>query len=271
MTSFYEEAKRKGFNNGREYYLWLLENKKIKSHSEVNNEYARRIGFKNQTEYRKYCANMRGFKDDIERQESWAKNRGYKDINEYNREKVWNRGYQSPMSENLDCSNHLGIYIGERNIAKEVLSMIFEKIENMRCNNSGFDFICKNPIEEFIENRPIFNFAKEGEYKINVKCRRLSDNSYNYNKWNFPIRYNDISDYFLLIGFNGEYDDNKLEPLFAWLFRKNEIIRGRKFCEFGGFGITNNPYYLEWLRAYELKNELRRLKLYRSTQSDNRI
>ena len=50
MTIFYEEAKRKGFNNGREYYLWLLENKKIKSHSEVDNEYAKRIRFKNQTE-----------------------------------------------------------------------------------------------------------------------------------------------------------------------------------------------------------------------------
>lgn len=174
-----------------------------------------------------------------ERKDSLAKKWGYKNFAEYVRESRWNEGIRSPMSENEDCSQYLGIYIGEI-----VLSDIFDSVARMPNNNHGYDWICKNG------------------YKIDIKTATL-DKGTNY--WKFNIRYNNIADYFLLVGFD---DIHGLNPIHIWLIGKNELIRKRvgngyimeKFYKRSGIQIYNDLKSSIYLQRYEWCDKLGKLK-----------
>lgn len=53
------------------------------------------------------------------------------------------------MSDNIDCSEYLGVYIAERKIARKILLDIFGNIdEEIPYGNPGFDFVCdRNKID----------------------------------------------------------------------------------------------------------------------------
>ena len=241
---FLELAKKDGFDNIKDWNEWRKKTGKMPDATEIERENKRRLaqnkGYKNHKEYVDNVANIRGYKNDAERQA----------------ERNWNRGFCSPISGDIESNNYLAIHIAERDIAKKILSIIFKDVIEMPCKNPGYDFLCKNPIHEFINKHPIFKLSIDKEYKIDVKSSRLCHN----NQWIFHIKYNYITDYFLPIGFNNEYDEDKLEAMYAWFFKKDEIIRNRKFYQCEGFGIANRPYYLSKFNIYELKNELEEVK-----------
>ena len=96
-----------------------------------------------------------------------------------------------PMSKNKSCTNYLGIHITERMIAS-----VFNTVKQMPPNNPGYDFICD-------ENK-----------KIDVKSACISINNRGYKILKFAIKYNNIPDYFLCVGFNNRSD---LTPINIWL------------------------------------------------------
>lgn len=164
----------------------------------------------------------------------WAQNKGYKDFADYSRERNWNKGISSPMSENEDCCMYLGIHIAER-----ILSKIFENVMRMPINNRGYDFICKKG------------------YKIDVKSATLVNRPNSNRYWSFHINHNDIADYFLLIGFD---DRENLEPMHIWLFKKDEMMRGKPFYMRTSFLITDDPITLEIFGVWELTDKLEKMK-----------
>lgn len=240
---FQEYAKRLGLT-GYQYTQRLIEEEKLPDTTKIERENKRRL------------AQEKGYKSYKEYVDDLARKRGYENDAEYRREENWNRGYYTPMSENVECSSYIAVHIAERKIAKRILLMIFECIEDMPYGNRGFDFICKNPKLEFISKDPIFKLSINKCYKIDIKSSRLCHND----QWIFQIKYNQIADYFLLIGFNNEYDESKLKPMHTWLFKKDELIRNRKFYIREGFGIVNKIRYLSELCIYELKDELERTR-----------
>lgn len=241
---YHEEAKRLGLT-GYKYAQKLIKEGKLSNpkdlHREQKNKTAKNAGFENNAVYQQFIIRKKGFEKTRDYQDFLVKKRGYKDIAEYDREMNWNRGESSPMSENEDCPYYLGVHKSEREIARKILPTIFGNIEKeMSPNFPGYDFIVK------------------GGYKVNIKSRKLIDN-----KWYFMIRYNNMSDYFLLIGFNNVDKDDMLGPTKMWLFKKDDIIRryGGTFCmvEFykrHGFGITNEDRYLKKFLKYEIDTSL---------------
>lgn len=160
-----------------------------------------------------------------------AKDKGYKDYNEFLRVCHWNNGDNIPMSENEDCAQYLGIYISER-----LLSKIYDNVIRMPYGNPGFDFICNKG------------------FRIQVKTRCLSDGN---RKWQFPIKYNDNTDYFMLVAV-----DNRiaLNMMHLWLIKKDDIIRGEEFYKRDTISITNKPIYLLEFQVYEQIDNLEKLK-----------
>ena len=71
------------------------------------------------------------------------------------------------------------------------------------------------------------------------------------------IRYNNIADYFILVGFDNRED---LDILYIWMFHKDQIIRDNKFWKRDGFAITNNDKGLKKFKNYEIIDELGMLK-----------
>jgi len=164
----------------------------------------------------------------------WAQSKGYEDFADYARERNWNKGISSPMSENEDCATYLGIHIAER-----ILSKIFENVTRMSINNRGYDFICKKG------------------YKIDVKSATLGNSPNTDNRWYFSINYNDIADYFLLIGFDNR---ESLEPMHIWLFRKDDMMRGKPFYMRKGFTMVDDPVTLEIYSIWEMTSKLDKMK-----------
>lgn len=163
--------------------------------------------------------------------DSWARTKGFKDFAEYSRIRSWNKGISHPMSENKDCTLYLGIHIAER-----LLSKIFKDIKRMNCNNRGYDFICKMG------------------FKIDVKSSVLNKKN---NCWQFGISYNHIADYFLLLAF-----DNRecLNPLHIWLFKRDDMIRGKEFFNRKSITFPNDDFVLYLLDTWELTDKLEELK-----------
>lgn len=159
-----------------------------------------------------------------------AQKLGYKDWNEQQREDRWNKGISFPMTENKDCSKYFGIHIAEKHV-----SSLFTNPIRMPHDNPGFDWICA-----------------KGQ-KIQHKARCLYDST----KWNFRIGYNNIADYFMLSGWNNRED---LEPIYLWLFHKDDIVRERKFWQRESFQIINIPKYLSQFRMFEISDKLKELK-----------
>lgn len=175
----------------------------------------------------------------IKRQEieHWAKSKGFKDYNEYEREigsiYRWNKGTGSPMSENVDCAQYLGIYIVERIVPK-----LFQDPIRMPNGNYGYDWICKKG------------------FKIDYKSSCIIFDNKGWSGWNFSIRYNNIADYFILVAFDNRSD---LNPLHIWLISKNEIMRGKKFYKRDNFSVTNKYRNLLPLKRYEVVDKLKKM------------
>lgn len=272
-------AKRKGFKNHNEHRIRLVEEKGFENIADYNNFLANKKGFRNHSDYIlnrlnekgfknwpdyiDHLAKDKGFKDLREYHTYLVQRRGYKDLNEYYKEMSWNRGDYSPMSENYECPLYIGIYISQ-SIAKEILSKIFEYVEEMKVNNPGYDFICRNPRKEFINRYPQFKLENNKDYKIDSKGPRLIFSNWRYiEQWNFAINRNRTADYFLLIGINNvECDDpENIFPIYIWFIHRTEIIRERKINDFTSFKVSNNSGHISILEKYELKDIRKTLKI----------
>lgn len=260
---YIELAKEVGYpydikNNSIGPFLkWAQENRMLLSNAEISRRtYKRRLkerGFNTDVQYRDYTAKINGYENHAERLREW----------------VHNKGIHSPMSENDDCSDHLGIYIGEIRVASNVLPLIFKYVEKMPPKNPRFDFICKDPRQEFIDKYPQFKLEEGKEYKIDSKARSLIGG------WKYHIDNNDITDYFFLQAFIGEDE----LPAHIWFIHKNEMIikhigggyRLVKFHDRTTFDVYNNPENILLYQKYDLKHELSILKEILQEKTDDTI
>lgn len=221
---FQEDIKRYGLNSGYEFTTWMQNNGILKSVTKIYREDNERI----------------------------AENAGCKDLKEYWKLKSWNIGRHSPKEENEKCTAHLGVVIGE-SYTKNVLSKLFEHVEEMQYGNPGFDFICKNPKQKLFEKYPQFKLENNKEYKIDTKSRCLKDSHPNTHylgtQWRYAILYNNIADYFMLLAWDNEKD---LNPIYTWFIYKYEIIRGKKFWKRDDITITNKPNLLKEFDPYQI-------------------
>lgn len=218
---FLEEAKRLGLT-GYQYMRKLVEEGVLpdptKIKREEKDEFNKRHKFKNDSEYIDFL----------------SQKRGYKNANEYKKEWSWNKGITSPMSENEDCPYYLGVHIAEKYYAIKILQLKFGGIEkDMPPKNPGFDIIAK------------------GGHRIDSKARVISQDY----RWVFPMIYNNITDYFLLLAFIDVHDS----PVHSWLIHKDEIIRGRKLWRRNSLAIINKPEYLSQFMNYDLEKELEKI------------
>jgi len=195
-----EQAKKDGFDNIRDWQNWIIQNER--------DIWAQNEGYKDYDEYKKrYKRNWQRLPENKEKKKCW-----------YLNNTDYNRGENNP-----NCSDFLGIVVGEDVIAIRILSGIFEHIKKItNHSNPGFDFVCKNPRQEFIDTYPQFRLDRDKEYRIDVKTARLKTK-----KFTFAIDYNKIADYFLLIGTNDEYNEDKIFCLYSWLFKNNDMVRFR--------------------------------------------
>lgn len=106
-------------------------------------------------------------------------------------------GVYRPMTEAKDCSLFLGVIVAEK-----VLSKFFDNITRMPHGNPKFDYICGRG------------------FKIDVKSACLFYSERQSPHWNFHIGKNEITDYFLCLGFDSR---ENLEPQHVWLIPGKEI------------------------------------------------
>jgi len=246
-----EEAKKDGFDNvddwskwkkdqnwydylknryGKDFADWAMENKDHVPIWWIN------AGCKTVTEYNNKCAQDAGFKDYNERQREWRHE----------------TGRNLPYEFNEDCSSYVGVATGEDIVGRPILDMIFEDVVKKDYGNPGYEFLCKNPRKEFLNRYPFILegiLERDKEYKIDVKTRHFLGE-----RWIYKIDYNNIADFFMIIGL-GTIDDI---PQFVLLIYKDKIIRGIKFWRRTGIEIDKDQ--LSEFGKYELKEELERFK-----------
>lgn len=133
-----------------------------------------------------------------------------------------NHGIYQPLGDNPNCGPYLGIHIAEH-----VLSRVYQSVERMPINHSGYDFICAH------------------NKKIDVKsaCKQCREQW--AGQWHFNIRKNTTADYFLCIAFD---DRRSLNPLHMWLL-PGKLVNG-----YTGVGISESTLK-KWER-YELREKL---------------
>ena len=154
-------------------------------------------------------------------------------IGKKNREWTHKTGRNFPKEDNPDCSSWFG-YISENYVMKT-----FEDPIQMPPCNPGFDWKCKKG------------------HKIDHKGRCLEYKVSNWSGWRFPIKWNNIADYFILSAWDNRYS---LTPLHVWIFYKNDMIRGRKFWRRDSIVITNTSLALIEFKEYEVTDRLDKLK-----------
>ena len=219
---FQEKAKELGLT-GYQYYSKLVQDKKIVNPTDVERrnkeEFLKRNNFENMREWK----------------EEWVKDKGWKDYKEYSRDnqnrRRWNDGVCIPTSENEECTNYLGVYIGE-DIAKLISAEIFGGIISiMPHSHHGYDVVVT------------------GGYKVDVKTGRLTEKGA-HQGYSYVLKNNYIPDYFLLLGI----DNGKI--LHIWLFAKDDMIKGKQFYMRGSILITNKTRYLLEYQRFDLINKL---------------
>lgn len=104
-----------------------------------------------------------------------------------------------------------------------------------------------------------YDFIATGDIKIEVKTRCTSQTGNRTPWWNFPIDYNQTTDYFLLIGIDNR---ESLKIIHIWLIHKDEIIKKGKNNEDilyrrDTFTITNDQYYLSYFSKYDIIDKMR--------------
>lgn len=164
-----------------------------------------------------------------------AQKLGYDNNSERVKVTRWEQGIYEPMEFNQDCSSYFGIYIAEKYIIQT-----FEDPIKMPPNNPGFDWLCKNGL------------------KIQCKARCIGYRSCcDSSIFEFLINRNKIADWFILSCWDNR---DSLIPLLVLTFHKNDIVRGRKFCEFVSLTITNKPENLKEFEKFEASSRLKKLK-----------
>lgn len=187
----------------------------------------------------------KGFKDRREYEDKCSRDSGFKDSSERRKEWTHDTGRNLPKELNKDCPAWFGDFICENYVMKT-----FEDPVKMVYGNPGYDWLCKR-----------------GE-KIDHKGSCLMElNSNKTIGWQFHIRYNNIADYFTLSAWDNR---DSLIPLHVWVFHKNDIVRGRKFCKFENFGITNSPKTLKELEKWEVTDRLDKLREICNRIKDNK-
>lgn len=276
-----------GFSSGYEYTCWLQQigvmrhptdvdikrnlvtarRQGFESLAEYQYSLAIEKGFSNTTEYKDFIVKKKGFNNIKEYQDSVAKKKGYESHNEYQRKELakykadWSRnsryekGIQVPMELNEDCASNFGVVIGEELFKIFLERSIFEHVEKTGYMDSGIDFLCKNPRQEFIDKYPQFKLRKDKEYRIQLKMRCLINHNGSI-QWIFSIEHNKISDYFILCG----WDTREGEPLHIWFIHKDEIIGNRKLLDKESLTITDIPKIVAKFKQYDLASELKVLK-----------
>lgn len=180
-----------------------------------------------------------GFSNKREYEEFLAERMGYEDLKEYNREKMnkWNHdhGKHKDHRDNWACSQYLGIDIAENKIANKIIPILLGEIDkHMPATRHKFDFLLKSGI------------------KVDIKARLLS---YREKRiyWDFPIKYNSVADYFILIGLDNL---ENLNIIHIWLFKRDDLVRNRKFWNREEICITNQDYYLSKLSRFDVTKKL---------------
>lgn len=221
---FQKDANRLGLT-GNQYIQKLREEGKLRDPTDIEREKIERTymdkGFNSYTEYRN-CL---------------AKDRGYENQAELQKLQSWNRGDSSPMSENDNCPYYLGVDIAERIIGRKSLPIILGDIE-----------------KEMSPNYPGFDFILIGNIKVDIKSSSLLD----WYIYVFSINNNGMADYFLLIGINNR---TKLDIMHLWLFRKEDIIRGKELYRRKILTIVNKPKKLLEFKRYEVTEKLKSIMM----------
>lgn len=173
---------------------------------------------------------VKGFNNYEEYLDIMAIGRGFTCYDEYT--KVWEYypGMPNPISENRKDPRFIGLYIAENSILK-----LFEGSQKMKCGNHGYDIVCNKG------------------YKIEVKAATLT----RQNTLSFHIARNKIADYFILIGFNNIIE---LRPLYLWIIKNDEIIRGCRLRDIDVLGISNEPEFVKPFKKYDTMDKLEKLK-----------
>lgn len=243
-----EDTKILGFHSIGRYVVWLQQNGILPNPTDVERR------------SKEESAKRRGFKDykECHRQE-------YQNNKEYKREQIkerrYIRGVQTPMEVNKLCTASLGVDIGELRIAKKILETIFEYVEKMEYRNHGFDFICKNPRQEFINKHPQFRLEKDKEYKIDAKTRCLSHNGKDWS----PDIDSDVPDYFLFSLLDNRKDLNLLHCL---LIHKDEKIGDDKLCKRDYLTITNKPKFLLPFMKFDIIDKIDITDIYKELKEN---
>lgn len=217
-----EDMKRLKFANGNDFTHWMQQNRIMKNPTDIKREEMKKVvesaGCKTTTEYINKCAQKEGFKDSAEKLKEW------RDEN----------GIYIQRFFNEDCSIYTGICIGEDDIGRHILDMMFEEVNKKKNNNPGFEYVCNNPRQEFLDIYPQFKLERNKEYKIDIKTVHFLDEY-----WKYGIDYNNITDYFLLIALETVGD----VFIYSWFIYKGEIIRGREFWRRVTIKIDKNHLY----------------------------
>lgn len=160
------------------------------------------------------------------------------------------------FDNNEYCPDFIGVHIGENRFARDILDNIFEHVKKMESHNHpGFEYLCKNPSQEFIDKYPLLNMKRDIEYSIDVKTARLRNGKYSY-----QINHNNIPSHFMLIATNDEYDEDKIVCHHIWTFNNNDLVRIKigagyrdaKFYDRTGISIPNRIENLSYFKKWRI-------------------
>lgn len=175
---------------------------------------------KTTTEYLNRCAKDLGFDD-------WA---------EYIKIRSWENGCRSPSEFNENCPKWFGDF------TEDLMIHYYPGAIKMPPFNPGFDYIWR---------------LEDKEIRINNKSSCLRYRSdYGNPYFGFGISWNNKADKFILSGWDNRCD---LNPMYAWEFDKNEMIRKAQgnvskteFWKRDSFIIINTPEGLEQFEDYQI-------------------
>lgn len=236
-----EDMKRLKFASGNDFTRWMQQNGILVNPTDIKRKELEKTikdaECKTCKEYRDKCAQSAGFENDAVRRR------------DYYREWTHNAGISIPMEFDEECESHIGVCIGEDEIGRRMLDVMFEEVDKKKNNNPKYEFFCKNFRQKFVDRYPQFKLERNKEYKIDVKTAHFLDECWHYN-----IYHNDVADYFLLIALETTGDI----CLYIWFIHKNEMIRERKFWKRVSIKINKNN--LSEFKKYALICELETLK-----------
>lgn len=225
-----DDMERLKFKNGYEFTVWMQNNGIMNNPTDVQHK-----------QWKKTLKNAE-CKTRTEYENKNAQKTGFKDYAESLKVDSWNRGDNEPVEFKDDCSSHIGCIVGEDEIGYSVLGMIFEKVEKKKFNNPGYDFLCKNVRQIFLDRYPQFKLEINKEYKIDIKTSRFLGKYWGP----FHIDFNNITDYFMIIGLREDGTTHR----FILFIHKNDIIRNVQFWRRDGIKI--GIHHLSGFKKYEL-------------------